>query len=132
MLTAHRLTFIITIAVLSVTFSLYRISIAEKELAENIQRLNIENERYTGIEAEIYHLDEILTTSAYMYIYTGSDTWKQEYDKKRERLTFLLNTQLRFTADDSIRSYLKELASAEIKLIGLENEAIRLKQDFPD
>ncbi|MCP4124847.1 MAG: PAS domain S-box protein [Bacteroidetes bacterium] len=128
MLTSHRLTLIITIAILSVTFSLYRISIAEKELAENIQRLNIENERYTGIEEEIYHLDEILTTSAYMYIYTGSEKWKGEYETKRERLTFLLNTQLRFTSDDSIRSYLKELASAQIKLIGLENEAIRLKK----
>ena len=105
-----------------------RISIAERQLSENIQFLNNQNDQYTGITEEIYHLDEILTTSAYMYVYTNSDHWKSEYELKRNRLTDLLNKELRSTADDSIRNALKQLKIAEIHLVGLENEALRLTQ----
>ena len=115
-------------AVLSIVFSLIRISIAEKELSDNIQFLNDQNDYYTGISDEIYHLDEMLTTSAYMYIYTNSEHWKGEYNLKREQLGDLLKTRLLSTADDSIRNALKQLKIAEIHLQGLENEAIRLTQ----
>jgi PAS domain S-box-containing protein len=117
---------IILIAVASIVLSLVRISDAEKELSGNIQLLNDQNDQYTGITEEIYYLDEILTTSAYMYVYTDSDHWKKEYYLKRKRLAELLNDELMSTADDSIRHALKHLKIAEIHLTSLENEAIRL------
>lgn len=114
------------IAITSIVFSLIRISLAEKKLTEHVLRLNEENEQFTGIAQEIAHLDEILTTSAYMYIYTKSEHWKEAHEEQRKRLSDLLSNHIRFTSDDSIRASLKYLKIAEIKMVSLENEAIRL------
>ena len=125
-LSSYGLSFFILIAVVSIVFSLVRISLAEKKLSEQVLQLNSENERYSGIEEEIFHLDELLTNSVYMYVYTKSDHWREEYENQRKRLGDLLSNQLRFTSDDSIRASLKHLKIAEIHLVGLENEAMRL------
>ncbi|MEZ5002479.1 MAG: PAS domain S-box protein [Chitinophagales bacterium] len=125
-LTQHNLTIIIIIAVLSITFSLYRISEAEKDLSKNIQELSRENEKYSGISEEIYHLDDKLSMSTLMYVYTKDEKWKDQYKYNRNRLTGLLSKELKATSDEFILHSIEELKSSEIKMVALENEAIRL------
>ena len=124
-LTHNNLTIIIIIGVLSITFSLYRISEAEKDLSKNIQQLSRENEKYLGISEEIYHLDDKLTMSTLMYVYTKDEQWKDQYKYNRTRLTGLLSKELRATSDEFILHSIEELKSSEIKMVALENEAIR-------
>lgn len=123
-LAKNNLSIIILIAVLSITFSLYRISEAERELNKNVQELGRENERYYGISEEIDHLSEKIDLSIKLYIQSNDEQFKQNYNNYRGELTALLSKELRASSDEFIMKSLEKIKKCEAKMEAHEDLAI--------
>ena len=80
---------------------------------------------YSGVSEDIYHLDEKLTTSTYMYILTKSEEWKKNYTYNRDLLTQIIKEKLATTEDDVLLKILANIKIAEIQLLRMENDALR-------